>query len=309
LPILNADVSESLGAGPRREPRSIKGHGAGSNDGTMAMNATRPDTRNPRRRTAGLAVAMAAAALAWTGPAGAEVLDYTWTMSGSYGPFHYGNELVFGANEDPAVKLKVRSYSAANTNANFYEAYTDLFSGGVGVQNRFERGGSPNLAIDNKGHDDYVLMEFESDDFTVDAFRIGWRYRDSDIRVWVGGAGSGLNLAAHCGGSACKVSDLASLGFTQLPDFWNVVPGSATGTGTTLTGRYMILAAGDEGHKHDYFKLQHIAAQQSVNDPPPPGAPPVPEPPTLAVLAVGLAGLAFLNRRRAGRKKLTYTGH
>ena len=71
-----------------------------------------------------------------------------------------------------------------------------------------------------------------SDDFNVDSFKIGWRSNDSDIRIWAGGSGAGLDLEGS------TIEDLEdSLGFTQLPDFWNVAVNTATDLNTDVTGR------------------------------------------------------------------------
>jgi hypothetical protein len=227
------------------------------------------------------------AALAWSNPLAAAPMTYTWTMSGSHGPLDYGNQLEFSASEDSSRKLKVRSYSSTGTGANLVDAYTDLFGGGIGVSNQFESTGSPNHAIDNSGsHNDLVLFEFDSDEFNAESFQIGWSTNDSDIRIWVGGSGAGLDL------EGMTIDDLEnSLDFTQLPDFWNVATNTSVDLGTSLTGRYMVVTGGNETYK-DYFKFKQIVA--TVDDPED-----VPEPDSIALFAMGLAGFGIIRNRRS----------
>jgi len=101
-------------------------------------------------------------------------MTYTWNTSGSDSSSGYGNELNFSSSQDPSNILKVRSYSSSNVNAPLVTAHTDLYSGGIGVTNRTENGGTPNHAIDNSGDNDLVLFEFDADDYSFESFKIGW---------------------------------------------------------------------------------------------------------------------------------------
>ncbi len=232
------------------------------------------------------ATALVFAAMAWNTPAAAGPVSYTWTMSGSHGPLEYGNELEFSSSGDPSRTLKVRSYSSTSSGAALMDAYTDLFSGGIGVKNQSESGSSPNHAIDNSGwHNDLVLFEFDSDDYTALSFRIGWRTSDSDIRIWLGGSGANLDLAG------ASVSDFAGLGFIQLSVFWYVAVDTAIDIDTDVAGRYMIVTGGNETYK-DYFKFNQIVAGVAHEDHA------VPERATLAVFGIGLAGIVLSRRRK-----------
>ena len=241
-----------------------------------------------------IAATFAFLAAMWGAPASAAPITYTWTMSGYLGSASPGNDLEFSGSENTSVKLKVRSYSVPDSGGGFTDAATTLYSGGIGVVNQFSDGGYPNHAIDNRGHNDFVLFEFDSDDFTVMSFMLGWRKKDSDVRVWVGGLGPDLDLGSDCGG-ACSIADLTStLGFVGLPEFSNVAKNVSTSLGTGLTGRYMLVSAGNEWDKQDFFKLKQVVAKKTTPSDPPEVA----EPETIAIFGVGLAALIYLRRRQ-----------
>lgn len=66
---------------------------------------------------------------------------------------------------------------------------------------------------------------------------------------------------------------------------------SSVDLNTDVTGRYMIVTGGDESFKKDYFKFKQIVTEldDTVD---------VPEPGTIAMFSVGLAGLGYIRRRR-----------
>lgn len=162
--------------------------------------------------------------------------------------------------------------------------------GGIGVF-ASDDSGSPNHAIDNNGKDNFLLIEFDSPDYLLTAFKIGWKSTDSDVEVWVGGndLGQGFSLEQNltaCGGW-CNYGDLAALGFTKVKVFENVALNSWTAVNTDVTGRYAIFA-GEYGESNDYFKLSGIQGQVIE----------VPEPGTLALLGSGLVAIGGILRRR-----------
>lgn len=203
------------------------------------------------------------------------------------------SQLTFHADGSYDDEIKARGYF---TNTTYGTNWLDTgkvqtwSGGGIGVF-ASDDSGSPNHAVDNNGKDNFLLIEFDSPDYLLTAFKIGWYSSDSDIEVWVGGndLGQGFSLEQNltaCGGW-CNYGDLAALGFTKVKVFENVALNSWTAVNTDVTGRYAIFA-GEYGENNDYFKLSGIEGEVIE----------VPEPGSLALLGSGLVAIGGILRRR-----------
>jgi len=226
-------------------------------------------------------------------PAAHADATFIWNFSGYNANGSAGNQLTFYASNAPTEAILARSYATTNTDGTgaFQAATTTLWSGGIGIKAPGESNetSSPNHAIDNDGKDNFLLLEFDSDYHRLTQFGIGWYSGDADVQIWVGGPQSaGLNLTTACGG-ACSVSQLTSLGFTQLPVFNNVQNDAdlTIDVSTNVLGRY-VLVAGKVGDSNDYFKLDTISNTEVT----------IAEPGTIALSVVGLAALWGARRRR-----------
>ncbi len=215
-----------------------------------------------------------------------------WDLTGSSGA---QSQLSFDAVGPATDDIKVRGYYTADASGSgaFKTGTVAKWSGGVGIY-ASDDSGSPNHAIDNKGKDNFLLVEFDDPNYALTAFRIGWMDTDSDVEIWIGGndLGPGFSLkssVAPCaaGSSACEYADLGALGFTKIGVFENVVVNSWTATNSDVTGRYVIIA-GQFGEWDDYFKLSGLRG----------AAIEVPEPSTMMLFGAGLAGLGLLRRYR-----------
>jgi hypothetical protein len=223
-------------------------------------------------------------ATAWAAP------TYTWNTTGN----NSGSQLQFTAGY-PSELVKVRAYSI---NANlgsytFQSATVGLYSGGLGVTSNGE-GGPPQHAVDNVGRYDFLLFEFDTDNFKATGFEIGWKDTDSDVQVWVGGTPSaGLNLAGSngvCGGT-CTFSELTNLGFVSAGTFENVQINSQQSISTNTTGRYVLIAGriiSPDG-LNDIFKISKIKGTEGTS---------VPEPSSMLLAGAALLGFAGFARRR-----------
>lgn len=215
-----------------------------------------------------------------------------WNLTGSSGA---QSQLSFDAVGPATDDIKVRGYYSTNSNGTgaFETGSVAMWSGGVGIY-ASDDSGSPNHAIDNKGKDNFLLVEFDDPNYALTAFRIGWMDTDSDVEIWIGGnnLGPGFSLNSNhsiCapGPDPCEYADLGNLGFTKVGVFENVVVNSWTAVSGNPTGRYVIIA-GEFGEYNDYFKLSGLRSTPIE----------VPEPHTMMLFVAGLAGLALLRRYR-----------
>jgi hypothetical protein len=258
----------------------------------MGMNS-RIRSRSLRNLAAGAAVALAA----FTPAASADVIEFSWNLTGDSAPTGVHQRTFTSAQSNPSSVLTARAYATGNNDGtgNIVARNLGLYSGGLGVSGGSDSTSSPNHSLDNVGVNDLILFEFASGGYNPKSITIGWKENDADIQLWVGGPNSaGLNLTTACGGTACDISDLASLGFsTPALEYTDLTVNVAKLLNTTLTGRYLLVAARFEGGEisggdDDYMKISSLVAKVSR----------VPEPATAGLLLLGLAALGRSRKAR-----------
>ena len=249
-------------------------------------------SRSLRNLTAGAAVALAA----FTPAASADVIEFSWNLTGNSAPTVHQRTFT-SVQSNPSSLLTARAYATSGTDGtgNIVSRNLGVYSGGLGVSGGTDSTSSPNHSLDNVGVNDLILFEFGAGGYNPKSVTIGWKQGDADIQIWVGGPNSaGLNLTTACAGGNCDITELASIGFSvPALQYTDLAVGVPQLLNTTLTGRYLLLAARFEGGSisggdDDYMKISSLVARVSH----------VPEPAAAGLLLIGLAALGRSRKAR-----------
>lgn len=212
------------------------------------------------------------------------------------------------------------------TNNKFGEANLIDYGGGTGIRNGdynsvsgcgadedCYEGGSPEHAIDNNDRDEFVLVEFETDDWAMTHVGTGWAAEDNgstvDIQVWYwDGAASGPGVADGTGGldtngggrdlSGGDLTGWALLGDYTFDEYNPGTVSVQSSTVPTATSKYWLVSpkvcnvSNSCGDHNDHFKLNLIKGLEVADAGG--NGPSVPEPATALLL---LAALPFARKR------------
>ena len=187
---------------------------------------------------------------------------------------------------------------------NWIDAKIGIYAGsGIGVSNVLQAAETtavPQMAIDNRGANDMLVVDFGSDNWDVSSFNVNWACTiNADhncsgptvhVAAWVGGSGTiDFNSVAFSGeGSSATLPGFQKLSLSNNPG-----PAGVRQDSTSHVGRYLVIT-GDLGDYSSAFMVSGLSAVQMVT--PPPNA--VPAAGTVPLMLLGALALGAVLRRR-----------
>lgn len=243
----------------------------------------------------GLSGAASAASTSWSFQSAATVEDYVVPGYADrvreYGGLTYTN----GAGSS----VSMNAFANTASGGKIETAYLNYQgTSGLGVTSRDSASNdevttdgylnNPQHSFDNQGAVESILFSFSSA-FTMEQLDIGWSTNDSDLQLYAYTSSNSFSTSTILG------KDYSTLtGWTKIGDFTG---GSDPRLTTNSTySRYWLVTPGPASDKLDYIKLAGITGSYKPTTPPPSTG--VPEPESLALVGVALAGMLLTRRRK-----------
>lgn len=225
--------------------------------------------------------------------AGVSAASVTWNFENTAG---LPSSTITETSLSGGVQITLKAYYAANNSSTWSTAqFTNQGSAGLGMTHTGDPTGAPDHAIDSVTQKDIVVIDAGAGK-TIDwtSLMIGWGYDtyvggtpgvsgqyttgQADIKLWTGNT---LNTGTATLDSLIGPSFSAST-LSNVPTFTNANIDGGSG-GNLAPSRYLVMT----GDINDAFKLKQLGGTTVK----------VPEPVSIALLALGLLGLGFARRK------------
>lgn len=213
--------------------------------------------------------------------------------------------------------LRAEGYAAAAGSAYVRGTLSDQGGSGLGFTASGEVTAPPQHGFDNNGQNELLLLNFGTNRVVVTGVALGWSFNDSDLSLlrWTGSAAPTTLLSGGVTTASLLASGWALVGsadldgssstgqtFGQNSIGTGLAANAANSSSWWIISSYFGPTTGNLDAHNDYFKLLAIhttcvsnSTGGACNTPP---RNDVPEPGSLALAGLALAGLAVSRRRK-----------
>ena len=247
-------------------------------------------------------------------------LSSTYIVSSTLDQSTAGNSITFRSTTDPQLQVKATAWSIDRSGSSgtgddiVTEATLKIWSGGLGVRNKYESDTSPSHSIDNSGLVDFVMLQFNYD-VDINSMTTGWVYDPAGYPLYDGDSDASLRVGAgpisnpSTWNSTPELDGkkvFGSTSGTELTDFLTMSNTSLNAPGDGIPGMRNVNTANEHGmmwligalygsnESNDYFKLDMLNVRVF---------PTIPEPSTWLTMILGFGFVGWSMRRKNLRGK------